>query len=461
MMKPIRAYLQTQAHLGPLAVFRILFGGVMFFSAARFLLLGWVDEQYVKPTVHFTYYGFEWVKPLGEAGMYLLFGLMLASSLGILLGLFYRISSLVFFFVFTYIELIDKTYYLNHYYFASICAFLMTLAPAHRCFSLDILRNPALASETAPRWTIDIFKLQLGIVYTFAGIAKINSEWLFNAMPLRIWLPPHYDMPLIGWAFQYPATAYLFSWGGMMYDCTIVFFLIWNRTRWMAYLAVIAFHSITGLLFQIGVFPLVMIALTLIFFPESFHQKIIAQLSRLIRSAFNMQIAAPKSAAYFPSFKTIILIVITVHFILQIVIPFRYALYPDNLFWSEEGYRFSWRVMLVEKAGTARFFVKDSRTGREGEVINSEFLNAHQEKQMSFQPDMILQFAHFLRDHYEKLGMENPEVRAEVFVTMNGRRSKPLVDSSVNLANEREGFHHKTWIVPFERHFPLSAESSP
>ena len=132
----------------------------------------------------------------------------------------------------------------------------------------------------------------------------------------------------------------------------------------------------------------------------------------------------------------------------QILFPWRYLLYPGNLFWTEEGYRFGWRVMLMEKAGTATFFVKDSKTGREGEVVNSEFLNAHQEKQMAFQPDMILQFAHFLKKHYEKKGVYDPKVRVETYVTLNTRPSKLLIDPAIDLTKQQDTWAHKTWILP-------------
>ena len=56
--------------------------------------------------------------------------------------------------------------------------------------------------------------------------------------------------PLLGevWA------AYAFSWAGAFFDLTIVGWLIWRRTRPMAYLVLVAFHLMTYLLFpQIGV----------------------------------------------------------------------------------------------------------------------------------------------------------------------------------------------------------------
>ncbi|MEM9391412.1 MAG: HTTM domain-containing protein, partial [Bacteroidota bacterium] len=191
-------YLGQSTSIAPLVVFRVVFGLVMSFSTLRYMWMGWVDTQLVDPILHFSYYGFDWVEPLPRVGMYSVFGIMLISCIGILLGCFYRITSVVFFLCFTYVELIDITYYLNHYYFVSIIAFLMILAPAHRCFSLDVKRNPGLLLTTVPRWTVDIFKFQIAIVYIFAGLAKINYDWLIHALPLSIWLPAKTSVPVIG-----------------------------------------------------------------------------------------------------------------------------------------------------------------------------------------------------------------------------------------------------------------------
>ena len=391
--------------------------------------------------MHFPYQGLEWVVSLGSPGMYILFGIMTASAVGILLGAWYRISAVTFFLCFTYIELIDKTYYLNHYYFVSLAAFLFCLVPAHRMFSVDVWRKPTLRVTHVPRWTIDILKLQLGIVYFDAGIAKISSAWLIDAMPLRIWLPAQSDLPIIGPLMALWWLPWVFAWAGMVYDVTVPFALSWRRTRLLAYVAVIVFHIMTGLMFQIGVFPLVMIAMTLVFFDD--------RLALLLRgSTHSMSDKSLEAPLRIEGRKHSLALhgVLVVFFVLQVLIPWRYLLYPGELQWTEEGYRFSWRVMLMEKSGTATFTVEDGVTGRKGIVDNSAFLNAHQEKQMSMQPDMVLQFAHHLYAHYEELGMHDPKVTAEVWVTLNGAPSSLLVDPNRDLSEAPLSICAYDWI---------------
>ena len=444
MLPKLKSYLTAPASAAPLAAFRVIFGGMMLASILRFILKGWVTELYVLPKVYFPYYGFEWVKPLGETGMYALFGLMVLTALGIMLGLFYRWSAVLFFLSFTYVELIDKTNYLNHYYFVSIMALLMVLVPAHRHFSLDVLRKPHTWVSHVPRWVVLIFQVQLGLVYFYAGVAKLNADWLFEAMPLRYWLPAHTHLPIIGPLFDKVWVAYLFCWFGAFYDLTIPFFLSWRKSRLLAYLTVVVFHVLTAVLFQIGMFPYIMMASTLVFFSAGFHERVLNWFRGLGKVSMPQQPVFAKVTA-----QPLLLNLLALHFILQILVPWRFMLYPDKLFWTEQGYRFSWRVMLMEKTGTAFFYVRDPRTGNEAEISNRDYLTVTQEKQMATQPDMILQFAHILRDDFERKGIPSPQVRAEVYISMNGRSSKLLIDSGVNLAAEKESFSPKTWILPF------------
>jgi hypothetical protein len=433
--------------IAPLVTFRIVFGLMMTFSVIRFWSNGWIREFYIEPELHFTYYGFDWVTAPGEVGMYILFGIMLASALGIMLGWWYRIAASLFFLTFTYVELIDKTYYLNHYYFVSLVALLLCFVPAHRAFSLDVLRKPSLAVGEVPGWSLLILKFQLAIVYCYAGIAKLNAEWLLDAMPLRIWLPAHSHLPIVGGLLSTEFAAYALSWMGALYDLTIAFFLFNTRTRPWAYLAVIGFHMITWLLFPIGMFPFIMIGSTLIFFSPAFHTRLLNGLASVLRMGSPaLQSAVRNSVTTYdvPRFITGFMVFF---FTFQLLFPWRYVLYPGDLFWTEQGYRFSWRVMLMEKAGYVVFHMEDPDTGRQWDVMPGDYLTPIQEKMMSTQPDMILQFAHFLEEKYRSNGIADPIVRAEAYVTLNGRGTRPFIDDRVDLTKVRNSFRHKDWIV--------------
>lgn len=448
MQLSLREYLKKNTEAAPLAVFRLFFGMMMFASIIRFWLNGWIEKLYIAPKFFFSYYGFEWVKPLGDF-TYLLFIVCGIAALMVAAGYKYRMAIILFFLSFTYIELMDKTTYLNHYYFISILSFLMIFLPANVYFSVDAVRDPRKAFQRIPRWCVDSVKLLLGIVYFYAGLAKINSDWLFRAMPLKIWLPSKYDLPFLGDLLQQEWLHYAFSWSGMLYDLFIPFLLLWKRTRFVAFLMVIVFHVLTRVLFPIGMFPYIMIVSALIFFSPKLHHNIINIISAWF--GISKQRFDNSRTFQFSGLKKKLSIgIVSTFFIVQLLFPWRYLLYPGELFWTEEGFRFSWRVMLMEKAGYAQFKVVDAETGKRFYVDNSDFLTPFQEKQMSFQPDFILEYAHFLADHFEKDGHKNIEIYVESYVALNGRKSRPYIDPEVNLLNFADSFEHKTFILPFD-----------
>ncbi len=439
-----KQYYIKQIDAAPLVVFRMSFGILMVISMIRFWLNGWIEKLYIEPTFSFSYFGFNWVKPIGSY-TYVVFLISVISALCVAIGFKYRFAIISFFLSFTYIELMDKTTYLNHYYFVSLVSFVLIFLPANALCSVDNYKK-GKEYHTIPQWTIDSIKLLIFIVYFYAGLAKLNSDWLFRAMPLTIWLPSKYDLPIIGNSLmQKEWFHYGMSWCGLLYDLCIPF-LLWNKkTRRVAFILVVFFHIMTRVLFPIGMFPYLMIFSALIFFDSELHQKIVS----FFKKTFKKSQDDIKQIAEYHYRTTYIPIFIAVFLSFQLILPWRYLLYPGELFWTEQGFRFSWRVMLMEKAGHATFKIVDSETNHYFYVDNSKFLTSFQEKQMSFQPDFILEYAHFLGDFYTKEGHKNIEVYVDSFVALNGRLSTRFIEPNVDLYKEQEGFNHKHWIIPF------------
>ena len=400
--------------------------------------------MYIDPSFHFTFYGFEWVKPVGEY-TYILFFICGLSAFLVALGYKYYIAIITFFLSFTYIELMDKTTYLNHYYFVSILSFLMIFLPCNSSYSIDSFIKKK-SFKYSPKWCVDSIKTLLFIVYFYSGLAKINRDWLFEAQPLKIWLATgSYDLPIIGSTLmQQEWFHYFMSWGGMFYDLLIPFILLYKPTRIIGFSLVVFFHVFTAVLFPIGMFPYIMIISTIIFFSSNTHEKILKFILKPFKNTIkkiieidNIKIKKNKFA----------ISLISLFFVVQFLFPFRYAIYPGELFWNEEGYRFSWRVMLMEKRGYTTFKVVDNSNGNSFFVRNDEFLTEFQERQMSFQPDFILEYAHFLGDHYNNKGLNDIEIYAESYVALNGRINKRFVNPKIDLLKEKRGFNSKHWII--------------
>ncbi len=411
----------------------------MSIALTRFILKGWISDFYQAPGFFFSYYGFSWASPPPEPFLHGAYYLLLFLAVLIALGLFFRTAIVLFFLLFTYTELWDKTVYLNHYYLISLLSFLMSFMPMNAVASLDCLSNRGRGPvRKSGDFSNLLLKMQIGSVYFFGGMAKIGSDWLFLAQPLKIWLSANAHLPLIGSLLVQPVTAYMASWLAMIFDLSAPFLLYSDRTRAWIYPVVILFHVFTALLFPIGMFPWFMCVFTLIFFHAGWHRKVMTFLFPGPRFQPAAEDRAPAAttrglAALF--------------FLFQAIMPFRAWLYPGNPLWHEQGFRFSWRIMLMEKNGTVEYLVRVKETGKEFVVSPSGFLTRRQVHQMSFQPDMILQFAHYLHAFYLDSGIGDTEIRATCYVSLNGKSSRLLIDPHTDLAAQEAGWHNKNWII--------------
>ncbi len=421
-----------------LVALRVLFGLVMCASMARFVHYGWVDEFFVKPDFHFKYWGFQWVQPLPAPLMHGLFWLLAALALCIAAGFAFRFAAFGFFLGFSYVQLIDVTTYLNHYYLASLLSLLLALSPAGKAFSIDALIDRRSIETIAGGWH-HLFRFQVGIVYTFAGIAKATSDWLLHAQPLQIWLGSRTDLPVLGVLFTHDWAAPLMSWAGFLYDISIAWWLLFSRTRPFAFVAVIVFHTLTRLLFPIGIFPYIMVLGALAFFSPSWPRKLLRRpLPDLSRA---LPLAKSRGAR--------LAIGVALAFCaFQLVMPLRFVAYGGNVLWHEQGMRFSWRVMVREKNGSITYLVRQKASGRTWHVAPRKYLTWIQAREMSGQPDLILQLAHHIRDDFDARGLGPVEVRADARVSLNGRRGAPLIDPDVDLTTIEDGIARAEWILP-------------
>lgn len=428
------------------AVFRIAFGIVALVAIARFFAYDWIDQLYVDPLHHFSYVGFEWVRAWPAPWMHLHFGALGLLAAAIIVGWRTRAALVLFALGFTYVELIDKTTYLNHYYFISLAALLLAFIPHDRAWSLDA-RGRAGAGST-PAWTVWALRIQIALVYGFAGFAKLNHDWIVHAAPLRFWLPQHAHLPVIGPLLDETWVAYAFSWAGAAFDLSIVAWMLWGRSRPLAFVVLVVFHLITGQLFMIGVFPYMMIAASLIFFAPDWPRHCLDRLTGRFRVQPALPVQTPSFAPQIPAcWRRAAVLIAALFLIIQIAVPLRHHLYPGSVRWNEEGYRFSWRVLLTEKVGAVEYRLIDPESGATWLVEPSDYLSPLQSERMTIQPDMILATAHFIRDDYAARGT-TVEVRADAFVSINGRPHARLIDPDVDLARERQGIRAKTWILP-------------
>jgi vitamin K-dependent gamma-carboxylase len=429
--------------IAAIAAFRVTLGAIVVISSLRFLSYGWIDELYNKPGFHLRYWGFGWVPLPSPAVTTALFVATGVLGLLVALGLCYRLAAALLFLAFTYLQLVDVATYLNHYYLVSLFAALLVVIPAHRAASLDALLRPGIRAATLPAWCTYLLRFQVAVVYVNAGLAKATTDWLLHAQPLNIWLSARTGLPVVGPYLDLPGVAHVAAWAGFLFDTTIVLFLLWRRTRTMAYLAVLGFHAVTHLLFPpIGMFPIIMVVAATVFFDASWPR-------RWLRAATPARVAAAPAVHMAGGRRLRIAAAAAgAYMLVQILVPLRAHAYGGNVLWHEQGMRFSWRVMARAKNGSVTFIVRDPKDGRQWHVSPAKYLTPIQEREMAVQPDLILQLAHHIAREFEAAGRPGVEVHADARASLNGRPAAVLVDPATDLAREQDGIGRKRWILP-------------
>jgi vitamin K-dependent gamma-carboxylase len=416
-----------------LAVLRMAFGVLMFCEALLYLKRGWVRALFVEPSFHFSFPGFGWVKPLPGEGMNVVFVLLALASLMVALGLLYRVAAVLFFLLITYVFLIDAAEYLNHLYLICLIAFVMIFAPAQRIWSLDARRMAASRVRSIPMAWIWLLRLQVGIPYFYGGLAKLNGDWL-RGEPLRMWLARRVDFPWVGKWFTEEWVVYLFSYGGLLLDLAFVPMLLWKRTRLPAYALVLGFNGMNAWLFDIGIFPWMMMAASLVFFPPDWPR--FGKMGTRPRDAVVVMLGKPMMVA------------MALWMAVQLLLPFRHWVYPGDVAWTEEGHMFAWRMKLRDKQSQEMTFrVRDPQSGHEWGIEPGDFLTERQNERMAGQPDLIHQFAIHLAEEYRREYGMTVEVRVDAIVSVNGGKAAPLIDPEVDLATQPRDLRCKPWIT--------------
>jgi hypothetical protein len=431
-----------------LAAFRALFGLTLAVSMWRFIANDWIVRFFVEPKFFFKYWGFGWVQPLSGPALQTLVVTLGALAVAVAAGVAFRLSSVLLALGLTYLQLLDVSTYLNHYYLAGLLCWLLAASPAARSWSVDawLARRwlgRAPASQQAARGWLYLFRFQIGLVYSFAALAKAQPDWLLHAQPLRIWLGASAELPILGRLLAIDGVPLVMSWCGFLFDATIVGWLSWRRTRPYAYVVVLLFHALTRLLFPIGMFPVIMSVSALVFFDPSWPRALAA---RIFRRPTELP-PAPACIARRPVY-VFGLYLGAVYCVLQLLLPLRFAAYGGDVLWHEQGMRFSWRVMVRAKGGNATFLVKSKKTGQIWHVSPGEYLTPLQESELVSQPDLILQLSHHIQQDIERRGLGPVEVRVDARASLNGRRSAPLIDPRVDLAQVSDGVALQPWILP-------------
>jgi vitamin K-dependent gamma-carboxylase len=490
--RDVRDELNTEVDPSSLAILRIALGVILVWGVWRVFDSGDIATVFLEPTYLFRWWLFDWVRPLPGPLLYVAFAAIGVAAALFAAGLYYRVAAVVLAAGLAYWFLLEKGEYLNHKYLATLLALLFVLMPAHAALSIDALRK-GWSDRKVGAWTVWLFRFQVSVPYFFAGIAKMNYDWMVRAEPIGSWLAAQTDFPFIGRSFTQSSVVHAMAWGSMLFDLTIVFFLLNRRTRAPAYGVALIFHFMNSRLFGIGIFPWMMIVATSIFFEPDWPKRMslafgTSRLARrlivggfcagfaiggflprsfvpvcaviggfgvavLVFHLFEKRLLPWPSADVMPvrtSVGTPIVAFVALWVLVQLVVPLRHWFIPGNVAWTEEGQRFSWQMLLNNKSTVVGFLVTDPASGKTWREDYSEHLTQLQVSRLG-NFDMIFQFAHHLEDIYRARGLGDVEVRVRARCALNGRELQWMIDQRIDLTRyPRPYIPPADWILPLK-----------
>ncbi|MCF7567349.1 HTTM domain-containing protein [Sabulilitoribacter arenilitoris] len=420
-----------------LIVFRIFFGLLCFLESVGAIFTGWVKHVFIDAQFTFSFIGFEWLQPLPSSGMYFYYTVMGIFGLGIMLGYKYRFSIISFTLLWSATYLMQKSSYNNHYYLLMLISSIMVFMPANTYASIDTKQNPNIKSYAMPQWCKWVFVLQLLIVYTYASVAKLYPDWL-NTSVIELMMKGKQNYMLVGELLQQKGVHYILAYGGIVFDGLIIPLLLFKSTRKWALIAAIFFHLFNSVVFQIGIFPYLALAFTLFFFnPKTIQQLFLKK-----------KVFYDSDKVIIPKYKTPLIVLFSIYFLVQIALPLRHHFIEDNVLWTEEGHRLSWRMMLRIKGGVITYTVKNNKNS-ESHIVNLDgYLTEKQKHSVSTKPDVIWQFAQKLKEQFKKEG-QDVSVYVNCNISVNGKPYRQLINPNIDLANVSWNyFKHNQWILP-------------
>jgi vitamin K-dependent gamma-carboxylase len=421
----------------PLIVFRIALGLLLVYHCISNITDNTVYELYVEPKVTFSFIGLEWLQPLPGSGMYWYYGVMALLAAFIAIGLYYRLSLGLFTVLWAGTYFMQKTVYNNHHYLLLLLFIFMMIVPANAYASVDSRLNPKIKRYSMPAWCIYIFVLQIAIVYFYAAVAKLYPDWMNGRYPG--FLISKFHHPYVNWFTQNQKVHVLIAWGGILYDMLIVPALLYKKTRRVATVASIVFHCFNFIMLNIGIFPFLSLAYLVFFYPPNDVRWFFLSKKRPLTEE---ELTQKDDSA-----KNIVRYFFIPYFIVQLAMPLRQYFIEGDCLWTEEGHRYSWRMMLKNKKGDTVFMVKDKPSHTEKAYNLKNLLTELQIKAMAGMPDMIWQTAQLIKKEYAAKG-HDVEIYVTATASVNRRPYKVIIDPKVDMAQAKwDYFGHNDWIL--------------
>lgn len=431
-----------------IVVFRIFFGLLMLLESWGAIVTGWVKEAFVTPEYTFTFMGFEWTHIMLGEWMYVYYIIMGILGILIMIGYKYRFATISFFLMWGLTYFMQKSHYNNHYYLVWLIGGFMAIIPANRYGSIDVKKNPKLKQSWTPYWTVFIFQLQISLVYIYASLAKLYPGWLENKfLSIRLKNAASWFRNELSWDFyadflELESVQYFQVYAGIFFDLLVVPMLLFKRTRTIALIATLTFHLANSITLQIGIFPYFAIAFAVFFYPRQRIKDIFYKSKTFYKERFHPVIFTPKLSLG--------MLFMVVYFSVQFALPVRHWFIEDNVLWTEEGHRLSWRMMLRTKSSHS-FDIEylDPETNKRKTVNKYAYATNRQIRVAATKPDVIWQLIQRIKADFKEKGIAYSAIYAKTKVSVNGGKYYSLIDENYDLKDvDWNTFSHQPWLLP-------------
>jgi hypothetical protein len=424
-----------------LGAFRVLFGVLLAVQAIA--LLATAEAHYVTPVLLFPYEGFGWLPRPSAPALYGLGGAMVLAGVGVAAGVWFRACLVTFALSFGYVFLIEQTHYNNHYYLLLLLCALLLPSGADRCLS-----RQAESAALVPRWPLLLLRAQLVLVYAFAALAKLNADWL-QGEPLHHWLALRGGDGRWAGLASSPWVALFLAYGGLAFDALVGPALLWSRTRKWACAFAGVFHLSNALLFEIGIFPWLMLASLLLFLEPGSLRRALARRGRPIPAPPPLP---GEDASVSQAVSRVVVVLSCAYLLVQVAVPLRHWLYPGNVAWTEEGHRFAWRMKLRSKQIEFVVLARDPAQPRTWTVNLPTYLTPKQRHEVSTRPHLLHRLAGEVRLRLEEELGRPVEIHVRARGSLNYRAHvQDLVDVERDLSRaDYPLFGSADWIVPLD-----------
>lgn len=426
-----------------ISLFRILFGLVLFLQVFYFQYTGFIQKDIVDPVLHFSYPFLGFIRVLDPFLMKGFVLMLFLSSLMLIIGYRARLFSFIYLLFFSYLWLIDKGYYNNHYYLISLILFLLCFIQSDRSLSI---RSKNRGMNAA--WEEYILLFQFSIVLLFAGFNKINEWWLIHHEPMHhILIAKANESGNLFW--ESSILEFILVWGGLFFDLLIVPFLLWKKTTRLAMVFFFFFNLINMILFykigEIGIFPLLMLSSLILFSSTPSIRKF---LNKRFSYSLKEDKTKPENKGLSPGLKSGLIFYV----VFQLLFPLRHHLYIGNVDYTGEGQRFSWRMKSVYKDFKIIFLLVDDESGISASLDPRQVLTVKQYTNLGYYPELIIPVAENLRKAALLKGIKNPKIFVDYQVGFMALPFQYIVDPKQEIGSLNYfPFRHSDWILPLSK----------